>query len=697
LVIAGVIVIRSREGILRWSSLAVPALAGVILCVYFPVWNRLLLSKGKYHRFEEVGADVTSHNWLDALLHGPEILVRFENAELLYYGDGIGGFTTVLKYPDALGNIEYIMANSGKADASARADMNTQTLLAHFPMLFHRDPRTVMVLGLASGITAGEVLHYPVEQLDVLEISQQVVEASDFFIPWNNNVLSDPRTNLIIQDARAHLQLTKQKYDVIISEPSNPWMAGLAALFTRDFFALAEDRLNEDGIFVQWLHSYQMDWPTFALIGRTFAQVFPNSVLVMTEPSNIGNDYLLVGFKDTQRLVLECTRQNLRYINRSKNITLPDARLFYRLVASEDPQTLFGPGRVNTDNRPVLEFAAPKLMYRVDPMIIKSIRAERRLMPETINIIQHVTADVDLQIGFADFAFSVYEPFPEMVDLAQAAPAQQERFFTLLDSYCANNPVDYAFFKDEHVKERCRSVQIKALESKIDGLPDKALSYSYLADLYNEQGMLDETIANYYKSVQHKPDNPDARYSLGYALTSAGRPEEAIAHFKQALTIKPDFAMAHSELAYALDRLDRLDEAKKHFFESLRINPDNARAHSNLGGILTREGRVDEAIAAFTKAIRIEPDFADAHNNLGYALARKGRFDEAIRHYARALELKPDLADAHYNFGVALVWQDKLSEAAAHFTEALRIDPDFTAAQESLDKALLLQSKKDSK
>ena len=92
-----------------------------------------------------------------------------------------------------------------------------------------------MVVLLASGVTGEEVLRYPIDQLDILEIKDQVVEASDFFIPWNNNVLSDPKTNLIIQDARAHLQLTGQKYDVIISEPSNPWMAGLAALFTVNF------------------------------------------------------------------------------------------------------------------------------------------------------------------------------------------------------------------------------------------------------------------------------------------------------------------------------------------------------------------------------------------------------------------------------------------------------------------------------
>jgi spermidine synthase len=679
---------------LRWAGLAVPALAGLFLCFYFPAWNRLLLAKGKYHRFEQVGADVTSYGWLEALLRGPQILTRFESAELLYYGEGIGGFTTVFRNPDPFGNIRYIMANSGKADASSRGDMKTQALLAHFPMLFHPNPKTVMVLGLASGVTPGEVLYYPVDQLDVLEISQQVVEASDFFVPWNNNVLSDPRTNLIIQDARAHLQLTKQKYDVVISEPSNPWMAGLATLFTRDFFELVENSLNENGVFCQWLHAYQMDWETFALIGRTFVDVFGNSILVLTEPSNIGNDYLLVGFKGNRRLVLENARQNMRYVNRSQNITLPDAKLFYRLVASEDPRTLFGPGRVNTDNRPVLEFGAPRLMYRTDPMIIKSIRAERRVMPETINIIQQVSTDVDLQIDFAAFALSVYEPFPKMVDLSQATAAQQERFFKLFDNYCANNAVDYALFKDERVKKRCRSIQIKALASKIDALPDKGFSHVYLAGLYNEEGMLDETIANYYKSLQYKADNPDAHYNLGYALTSRGRPEEAIAHFKEVLRIKPNFAMAHSELAYALAGLGRFDEAKKHFSESLRIDPANAKAHSNLGGILTREGKVDEAMAEFTEALRIDPNFADGHSNLGYALARKGKLDEAIKHYVRALELKPNLADAHYNLGVALLRQGKLDEAALHFKEALRIRPGFAAARKNLERIVLMQKGK---
>lgn len=93
----------------------------------------------------------------------------------------------ILRYPDAFGNYDYTLFNSGKSDASSRSDMQTQTLSAHFPMIFHKNPKKVMILGLASGITAGEILHYPVDQLDILEISDQVVEGSDFFRFRNND------------------------------------------------------------------------------------------------------------------------------------------------------------------------------------------------------------------------------------------------------------------------------------------------------------------------------------------------------------------------------------------------------------------------------------------------------------------------------------------------------------------------------
>ena len=221
------------------------------------------------------------------------------------------------------------------------------------------------------------MLHYPVDRLDILEINDQVVAASDFFIPWNNNLLSDPKTNLIVQDARTHLKLTRQKYDVIISEPSNPWMAGLAALFTKDFFELAKNRLNNKGIFVQFIHSYQMDWETFALVGRTFASVFPNNLLVSTNPAR-SRDFLLVGFNGDFGLKEDIAAINLKYAQQSKNIFLPNHTLFYNLVVAEDLSWFFGKGPINTDERPFLEFSAPKIMHASDPTIAARIMSNSR-------------------------------------------------------------------------------------------------------------------------------------------------------------------------------------------------------------------------------------------------------------------------------------------------------------------------------
>ena len=566
LVITGILLSKEKSAILRRISLAAPALAGLLLCLHFPVWNHRLLSEGEYHRFDNIEADIESSGWLEALFNGTEILSDIRNYELVYYGDGIGGFTTVIKHTDRLGNTSYRLLNSGKPDASSQGDMDTQTLLAHFPMLFHPNPKTVMVLGLASGITAGETLYYPIEKLDVLDINRQVVRASDFFLPWNNNVLSDPRTNLIIQDGRAHLLLTKQKYDVIISEPSNPWMAGLAALFTRDFFTLAKNRLNEDGIFVQWLHAYQMDWATFALVGRTFAQVFPNSILVSAMPPPYETDYLLVGLKGKNRLVPDNARQKIFYARQSKNITLCDPKILYRLILSEDLEKLFGQGPVNTDDWPRLEFSAPKLMYQDLYLTIKrNIASKRWLSPETEKINQQITTDVDSQIDYAVYALSVYEPFAGMVDFAKATPSQKDRFLQLMDTYCATNFLNPSFFTDDYLKQRCRSIQIESLQSRIDTVSGNGLSYFYLADLYRENGMLAEAATSYFKSLQFKPDNVMAHYRLAYCLYKQGQIGRAVEHYEAALRLGPNWAQPFHELAwiYATSRDPRYRNGAK--------------------------------------------------------------------------------------------------------------------------------------
>ena len=697
--IAAILLGKSRQNGWRFGLLAAPALAGLVLCWYYPAWNHGQLAIGKYHRFEKTRAAMAHAGWLEALWQGPGILARIEKGELVYYGDGIGGFTTVVKSADALGNTKYILANSGKPDATSLGDMGTQTLLAHFPMRFHQNPQTVMVIGLASGVTAGEVLRYPAQKLDILEINDQVAAASNFFEPWNHRVLSDPRTHLIIQDARAHLQLTGQSYDVIISEPSNPWMAGLAALFSRDFFALAKDRLTDEGVFVQWMHAYEMDWETFALVGRTFAGVFPNSLLVVTQPSGGGNDYLLVGFKGKNRPALKNADPKHAQVQKSKNVTLEDPRLLYRMIASENLPGLFGPGHIHTDARPRLEFAAPKLMYSDERQIQihKKIQAKRwsGLSADTKNIIQQVVANTDSQIDFAAYALSINGLFEGMVDLTQATASQKERFFDLMDGYCAENVVDYSILKDDELAQRCLSIQIAILLNKIDRLPDRELSYAYLGTLYNLAGRPSEAITYYKKALQMNPFSAAIHNDLGVTLTIQGKFDEAIGHFSESLRKNPGQAEIHYRLGLALANQNSLTAAISQFSEALRLNPAYMEAYSELGLALSKQGRLDEAIANYSKALQINPGHIEAHFNLGLLQTHQGRPDEAIRHYSKALQINPGYVEAHFNLGRVLARQDRLDEAIRHFSEVLRINPEHKKAYNDLGIALARQGRLD--
>jgi spermidine synthase len=153
---------------------------------------------------------------------------------------------------------QIILKLNGKPDASSQGDLPTQILLGQIPLLLKPDTRSVLVIGLGSGITAGSVLRHPVERVDLVEISPEVVEGSRFFSPHNHDALKDPRLKLHIEDGKTFLKVTPQRYSVIISEPSNPWIAGIGNLFSVEFYQDVRKRLEPSGLVVQWFHTYEM-------------------------------------------------------------------------------------------------------------------------------------------------------------------------------------------------------------------------------------------------------------------------------------------------------------------------------------------------------------------------------------------------------------------------------------------------------
>jgi spermidine synthase len=210
-------------------------------------------------------------------------IIRYtvDQYDLLYYREGLSSVVTVARNRET-GNIW--LANNGKVEASTTVDMPTQVLVSLLPFLYAERPDEVLVIGLASGITAGSVTRISeVGALHVVELEPAIEQAARFFDEQNHRVLDDPRTRLWFNDGRNHLLLAPPgSYDVVISEPSNPWISGVSNLFTREFLRMGKERLAPGGVWAQWVQMYGMDRGDLCSLLATFADVYPHVALFMT-------------------------------------------------------------------------------------------------------------------------------------------------------------------------------------------------------------------------------------------------------------------------------------------------------------------------------------------------------------------------------------------------------------------------------
>lgn len=257
---------------------------------------------------------------------------------------------------------------NGKVDASNTSDMDTQLFLSLLPVMMLENPRSVFVLGLGSGVTTGAALLDPrVQRVDACEISSAVVNAARLFDDVNFKPWEDKRARIFVDDGRHFLATHPDKYDVITLEPSNPWMAGISSLYTREFLTLCKSRLADDGLMVQWSHLYEIDARSITMVARTFQETFPHARAFLC-----GFDLILVGATRAETLDPKVVTERVARRYREPHIKAVLDRDGYTelftLFATElfDSRTLrawTGPGIVLTDDNPELEFSAPVAYY----------------------------------------------------------------------------------------------------------------------------------------------------------------------------------------------------------------------------------------------------------------------------------------------------------------------------------------------
>ncbi|MFT5126759.1 MAG: spermidine synthase [Rhodothermales bacterium] len=290
--------------------------------------------------------------------------------------------STVIVTEEAGGNRGLYI--NGKADASStiEGDLITQTLCGVLPAIVAPGKTRTLVVGMGTGNTAHVAgLPSSIQSVDVVEISEDVIHAADQFADINGNILQNPKMNIHVEDARTFMHLTREPYDVIINEPSNPWIAGIGNLFTREYFEQAYEVLEDDGVFIQWLQTYETSDPVILSVLHTLTSVFP---------------HVVVWYAGQVDLLITCTKappvfdfaaseaqfaELADYLRKAEIHSVDEVFLRYMGDETDVARVLsrYSPVR-NTDDFPFVEYEAPKQLFiRKQPRVPQEF--DQRLLP----------------------------------------------------------------------------------------------------------------------------------------------------------------------------------------------------------------------------------------------------------------------------------------------------------------------------
>lgn len=272
----------------------------------------------------------------------------------LFYRDGICANVAV----STGGNppVRCLFTN-GHPDASDGGDIENQILLAGLPLLLKPNAKNVCVVGFGSGVTAGYALRFPITKLVCAEIEPSVLQTSPLFAHVNFSPETDPRTQIVPADGRNYLLCTDEKFDVVISEPSNPWQAGVCNLFTREYFQICKERLAPDGAFCFWSQVTEMPTKNLQEILAALRKVFP---AVFIFDSGQG-DICAVAMNDDSRISMASVAQALAnpYLAHSlarARIGSPEDLISRIYMCPEGVTNAIATSEINSDDRNHLEF-----------------------------------------------------------------------------------------------------------------------------------------------------------------------------------------------------------------------------------------------------------------------------------------------------------------------------------------------------
>jgi spermidine synthase len=494
-------------------------LLGVAGLFLSPGWNPRHMNLAPHMYAADVAGDPEA---LEALASGGSVV---------FHEEGMGATVTVLQRPEGA----RVLRINGKTDASTESDRLGQGLLGHLPLLLAAKQESVMMIGLGSGMSLASALSHPVEHLRVVELLPEVHRAARHFGEILGAPLDDPRTQMVIGDGRQALLYGDQRYDAIISQPTNLFVSGVSTLFTVEFFAAMRGSLRPGGVAAVWLHSYLLPGEDFRTICRTFQEVFPEASLWNAGPF----DYFLVAGQEPLTLDQQVLAQRIsgtrwgRAGQWTRLHQLVDLQRHF-LLDSDSLRELAGSGRVQHDRDPFLEFSVPRGLYGGEALLdVPALLARRDLLPLA-------GAGEDL-----------------------AAQLQQRR--------AALRPLELALLGGD----------LDAVEAAAIGDPEHPFLRERQARLLHARAL--ELVAEgdflgagrlALRVTELAPDSLPAWRIRAMLLEQRGNIDAAVSLLQQARGNQPWNVYAHLELGRYLQQLGRSKAAEKSFDEVRRLDPD---------------------------------------------------------------------------------------------------------------------------
>jgi spermidine synthase len=618
----------------RTLAAVTAAVAGILVLVVRPSWQADDFALGVYYR-----SSVRLDFGLSSVpMHGTD------EDDLVFYREGINCTVSIHETQGGIEEGGTVMRINGKADASL-ADLSTQVLSGHLPILFGGRKSDALVIGLASGMTAGSMALHELESIDVCEIEPAVVEASHWFDEHNHRPLEQEGVRLIVEDGRTVLSTSEAAYDVIVSEPSNPWLTGCANLFTKEFFEAAHTALRPGGRLLQWIQLYGMDVDGLSSVLQAMHGSFEHVYGFLYNAQDM--DLLLLATDEP------LTPEDLpRWEELSPAVRNDLARI--RIFSTADLWTL-----LILLPEDLARLAASARHENTDDSMFVELRAPWYLYDET-----YETSD------------TIHEHARGVLPLLAAEG------FVWPPGLLGEVALSYL---DQRANDRLADAALAALQRRDDRAHLLVLQAE--REIMNGRAGEPSTRALLDRAVEAAPGAFSPRYFRGWLSHGEGRLAEARADFEVALGMRPEHLLTRYELMKVLATQDDTKQEALDQAEALLASPLGSvepRLWAEAAYLAGGFGRFEEAIDWLTHFLELMPYSPNEWRLLATFYELSGLPEKGQDALAKAELAHANLVREYHWLGRWHEQYGSSGEGVLALETALELDPENRAIQDDL-------------